>query len=166
MIRKAKTEDLPAVVDIYNQSIPHRISTADLHPLSVDDRKDWWAHHQKPNRPLWVSETDGEIAGWIGFQDFKSRCAYDTAVEISIYLADKHKGKGLSKLLMEHALQEAKAIGLKHIAALVFGHNLPSISLFQKYGFVQWGLLPGIAELDGIRRDLLILGWTSDTKPK
>ena len=42
--------------------------------------------------------------------------------------------------------------------AFIFAHNEPSIRLFSGLGFEKWGYLPEIAELDGIRRDLMILG--------
>jgi phosphinothricin acetyltransferase len=44
----------------------------------------------------------------------------------------------------------------------VFAHNAPSIALFERHGFVRWGLLPGVAELDGVERDLAILGLRLD----
>lgn len=44
------------------------------------------------------------------------------------------------------------------IVAYIFGHNIPSLKLFKSFGFTQWGLLPQVAELDGIKRDLVILG--------
>lgn len=42
--------------------------------------------------------------------------------------------------------------------AFIFGHNVPSIKLFEKFGFTEWGVFPGIAEMDGKRYDLNILG--------
>ena len=42
--------------------------------------------------------------------------------------------------------------------AFIFGHNTPSLTLFAAAGFQRWGLLPQVAELDGVDRDLVILG--------
>lgn len=39
----------------------------------------------------------------------------------------------------------------------MFGHNDPSLGLLKKFGFKEWGMLPGVAELDGIERDLVIV---------
>jgi len=41
---------------------------------------------------------------------------------------------------------------------LIFAHNEPSLRLFDRLGFERWGLLPRIARLDGIERDLAIVG--------
>ena len=40
----------------------------------------------------------------------------------------------------------------------IFGHNEPSLNLFYRLGFVKWGHLPEVANMDGLMRDLLILG--------
>ncbi|MDP4105019.1 MAG: N-acetyltransferase, partial [Bacillota bacterium] len=54
-----------------------------------------------------------------------------------------------------------KACPMLHVKTLlgfIFGHNEPSLKLFSKFGFVKWAHLPKVAELDGIERDLIILG--------
>lgn len=40
----------------------------------------------------------------------------------------------------------------------IFGHNASSMKLFQHFGFAEWANLPQVALLDGVRRDLIILG--------
>jgi len=44
------------------------------------------------------------------------------------------------------------------LLGFIFGHNAPSLGLFAKYGFSTWAHLPKVANLDGIERDLIILG--------
>ncbi|MBC6424650.1 MAG: N-acetyltransferase [Hormoscilla sp. SP5CHS1] len=83
-IRDASAADLPRIVEIYNYAIPGRLATADLEPVSVEDRMAWYSDHSPTTRPLWVI---GNIAGWLSFQSFFSgRAAYDATAEISIYL--------------------------------------------------------------------------------
>ena len=55
-------------------------------------------------------------------------------------------------------LRDAPALGIRTLLAFVFGHNAPSITLFERCGFMSWGLLPRVAEIDGVERDLAILG--------
>ena len=59
---------------------------------------------------------------------------------------------------MEHALARAASLGLTTFLAFVFAHNGPSVALCRKFGFATWGHLPRVAILDGVERDLLILG--------
>src|SRR5206468_4195279 len=101
-------------------------------------------------RPLWVNEMNGKITGWASLTDFKKRCAYDHTAEISIYIHENARGKGLGSGFLDYALQQAPYLGVKILIGVIFSHNHPSISLFKKKGFERWGLLPGVTELDGI----------------
>ena len=65
-IRLAVASDLPAIVSIYNASIPGRMATADLEPVTVTEREEWFHGFDPEHRPLWVYEQDGAIAGWMG----------------------------------------------------------------------------------------------------
>ena len=57
-IRDAARDDLPAIVAIYNASIPGRLATADTEPVTVASREAWFAEHAQGAYPLWVAETD------------------------------------------------------------------------------------------------------------
>ena len=54
ILRPAADADLPAIVEIYNATIPSRMVTADLEPVTVEARLPWLAAHQSPARPIWV----------------------------------------------------------------------------------------------------------------
>jgi phosphinothricin acetyltransferase len=64
---------------------------------------------------------------------------------------------------MEHAIAEAARLGLTTYLGFIFAHNTRSLALFLRFGFQQWGHLPRVAVLDGIERDLLIMGRRVDT---
>ena len=66
--------------------------------------------------------------------------------------------RGHARWLLDHAVQQAPRMGIATLLAFVFAHNAPSISLFTGRGFSAWGRLPLVAELDGVERDLVILG--------
>ena len=55
LIRDATEADLPAIVDIYNQSIPAGWSTADTQPITVADRVEWFRKFDPIKRPIWVA---------------------------------------------------------------------------------------------------------------
>lgn len=154
----ASREDLPAIVDIYNSTVAGRMVTADLEPVTVESRLGWFEEHDPGRRPLWVLRLDGEIAAWMSFQSFYGRAAYDGTAEISIYVGEAHRGAGLGGILVEKALAECPGLGVDNLVGFVFAHNEPSLKLLRKYGFQQWGHLPGVAELDGVKRDLVIVG--------
>ncbi|UKS30242.1 N-acetyltransferase family protein [Paenibacillus sp. HWE-109] len=157
-IRDAHLEDLPEIVRIYNTTVAGRMVTADTEPVTIASREAWFHEHSDDFRPLWVVEKDQAICGWLSFQSFYGRPAYNGTAEISIYVDESYRGYGIGRYLMEKAIEAGPSLGLKTLLGFIFGHNDPSLNLFHKFGFEKWAHLPGIAELDGIERDLLILG--------
>jgi phosphinothricin acetyltransferase len=156
-IRDAEETDLTAIVDIYNQSIPHRLATADTEAISVASRWDWY-HHRQPNRPLWVATEQEQVLGWLSFQNFYGRPAYVHTAEISIYVATKYHHQGIGTKLLQQAIARCPQLQLTTLLGFIFAHNQPSLQLFSSYGFSQWGYLPDIAVLDGVERSLIVLG--------
>ena len=157
-IRDAKTADLPSIVAIYNSAIPGRMATADLQPVSVDSRRAWFKEHSPASRPLWVVADGGEVKGWLSFQSFYGRPAYHATAELSVYVADDARRRGCARMLVEAASRRAPEFGLKTLLGFIFGHNEPSLALFRGFGFEKWAHLPRVAEMDGVERDLLIVG--------
>ncbi|MED1203879.1 GNAT family N-acetyltransferase [Heyndrickxia acidicola] len=157
-VRDAALNDLPVIVDIYNSTIPSRLVTADIEPVTVESRLGWFHEHSPDRRPLWVIECDGLITGWVSFQSFYGRPAYEATAEVSIYFHQNFRGKGMGKFMLEKVMDSCPELKIKNLLAFIFGHNEPSLRLFYRHGFEKWGHLPNVAELDGIERDLLILG--------
>ena len=157
-IRPARVEDLPAIVSIYNASIPGRLATADTEPVTVEQRQDWFRTFDPASRPLWVLEDGGEVRAWLSLKSFYGRPAYHRTVEAAVYVAPEHQRRGYAGRLLAHALEAAPGLGIATVLAFVFAHNDPSVALFMRHGFSGWGRLPRVAELDGLERDLLILG--------
>jgi phosphinothricin acetyltransferase len=158
LIRLASTADLPAIVAIYNATIPTRASTADLEAVSVVSRRPWLARHDPARRPCWVMDESGEIVGWLSLENYKERAAYSITAELSVYVDAGHRRKGHARTLLDHALEQAPGLGLERLLAVVFAHNAASIALFESVGFERWGLLPGVTRLDGKAADIVILG--------
>lgn len=156
--RTALRSDLERVVQTYNATIPARMVTADLEPVSVASREKWFSEHSENFRPLLVVELEGEYAGWMSFNSFYGRPAYNGTAEISIYLEEKFQGKGLGKICLSRALKTCPEIKVHNLLGFIFGHNERSLKLFYSMGFEKWAHLPRVALMDGIERDLIILG--------
>ena len=162
--RNATLNDLPAIVAIYNSTIASREVTADLDPVSVDSRLDWFHQHDVLRRPLWVIERfddvirQHEVLGWMSYSNFYGRPAYGATVELSIYISSNWRGKGIGRYCVQQAIDYAPGIGVHTLLGFIFAHNLASLTLFQKHGFENWGHLPRVANLDGKERDLIIVG--------
>lgn len=103
-------------------------------------------------------ECDGRIAAWLSFSVFIRRAAYSITSELSIYVRQNFQQRGLGARLLGAAIEHAPQLGLTTLLGLIFGHNSPSLRLFERFGFERWGELPRVANLEGVKRDVVILG--------
>lgn len=166
VIELARPDDLPRIVEIYNSTIQSFRVTADLEPVSVESRREWFAMHRtagddphgNPNRPLWVVRRDQAVIGWLSFSDIHERAAYARTAELSLYVAEESRGRGVGGRLLDKAIAEAPSLGCARLLALIFGHNDESLALFRSRGFQRWGFYPEVAELNGVERDLVVMG--------
>jgi len=165
--RPATLNDLPAIVAIYNSTVASREVTADTEPVTVASRLAWFHEHTPERRPLWVIELDDDVSdpaseapivGWISYSNFYGRPAYAGTAEVSIYIEESWRGKGVGRYALAEAIAFAPSIRVHTLLGFIFGHNLPSLALFGKFGFGTWANLPRVANLDGVERDLIILG--------
>lgn len=156
--RLAARGDLARIVEIYNATVPSRQVTADTEPVSVESREKWFDDHVPAFRPLWVVEVDGQVAAWLSFSSFYGRPAYSKTAELSVYVHASFRNHGLGSYLLAQAIAYAPSIKVDTLLGFIFGHNEPSLRLFEKSGFAKWGELPKVASLDGVERDLVIVG--------
>lgn len=158
-IRDAVEADLPAIVEIYNQSIAGGWSTADTRPITVAERVEWFRKHDPWRRPLWVAELDGQIIAWVGLSSFYAgRPAYDATAEISLYVATAYHGRGLGAFLKKRMIDRCPELGVTTLLSMHFDHNEATRKLNERLGFQQMGHLTEIAIVDGVKRGLIISG--------
>jgi len=158
VFRTALQSDLEAIVQTYNSTVASRMVTADLEPVSIESKQQWFDEHNTSTRPLWIVEAEGQYVGWMSFQNFYGRPAYSGTAEISIYLSEKARGKGIGKICLQKAIDAAPSLKINSLLGFIFGHNEPSLKLFYSFGFEQWANLPKVALMDNYERDLIILG--------
>lgn len=156
--RLARFDDLPEIVSIYNSTIPSREVTADTEQVTVESRHAWFAEHTADRRPLWVAEQDGQVIGWLSYSNFYGRPAYSGTAELSIYIHENVRGRGLGRYFLAEAIRFAPEIEVHTLLGFIFGHNLASLKLFEKFNFERWAHMPRVATLDGVEHDLVILG--------
>jgi L-amino acid N-acyltransferase YncA len=158
IIRDAVEADLPTIVEIYNATVPTRMVTAELEPTTVEARLPWFREHSAEHYPCWVAESGGRVIAWLDFKRFQSRSAYRGTAEISVYVDEEFRRRGVGLRLLEQAIARAPSLDITALVGLIFGHNEPSLKLFQTLGFERWGFFPGVAKLDGVERDLVVMG--------
>ena len=115
-ILRASIEHLEAITDIYNQAVLTTTATFDTEPISLDEQRIWFAEHNE-KYPIFVALKHGKVVGWASLSKWSSRCAYSDTAEISIYIKEGFRGKGIGTKLLNRVLDEGKkaGIGLKRI---------------------------------------------------
>jgi L-amino acid N-acyltransferase YncA len=161
--RDATEADLPSIVEIYNYAVATRKCSCDLDPTTVEFRRASFLEHSPNHRPLWVAQdTDHPefgVAGYLGFFHFMNeRPGYFITADLAIYLHPKYQGRGLGTYLINQAIERAPALGVETLTATIFQSNDSSVALFKKMGFQQWGFMPRVARLEGVEKDLVLVG--------
>ena len=109
-------------------------------PVSVEERREWFTLHTPDRRPIWVAEgDDGTVIGWVSLQEFYGRPVYHATAEISVYVAQAHRNRGVARRLLEEAILGCPSLGVRNIVGLVYTHNERSVRLFCRDGFSALG---------------------------
>lgn len=160
--RPAEPQDLPAIVAIYNSAVQARSSTCDLEPISVESRKVWFDTADPARHPIWVGheiDDPSTVTGYLSFEPFlNGRRGYDPTLDLAVYLHPDHRGRGQGGYLLGEAIVHAPRLGARVLATTIFASNEPSIRMFRSHGFREWGRLPGVADLDGVVHDVVVVG--------
>ncbi len=159
LYRNATLQDLSKIVKIYNSTVASRMVTADTEPVSAESKVNWFNEHSPDKKPLlMIEDNNNNVLGWVSFQSFHQRPAYNATVEISIYLDPLFRGKGVGQRVLQYCIETSPNFGIKTLLSFIFAQNEPSLKLFRHFGFEEWATFPNVAILDGVERSLKILG--------
>lgn len=149
IILPAKQNDLAAIVAVYNQAIATKIATADTVPVTAENKQLWFDEHSDEKYPLLVAEYNEDVVGWISLSAYrKGRQALQHTAEVSYYIHQNYLQQSIGSKLMEAIMIKAKDLGYKNLIAIIIDANTASVALLKKFGFQQWGLMPGIIEME------------------
>ena len=136
-IRNARADDLSPLLEIYNHYVVHTHITFDVDPQTLDERRVWLSGFSDSGRHrLLVAESDDRVIGYASSGRFRTKPAYDSSVETTIYLATDATGAGIGKALYGRLLEilEAEA-GVHRAYGGVAVPNEASIALHEALGF-------------------------------
>jgi phosphinothricin acetyltransferase len=144
-IRAASIEDLPRVTEIYNHYIVHTAITFDLVPYTVEQRGEWFAQFSDSGRHrLLVAERDGDVIGYAASHQFRTKAAYDTTVETTIYLAPTATGNGAGAALYTALFEALRDEDIHTVIAGITLPNEASEALHARFGFERAGLMHAV----------------------
>ena len=140
VIRNATSNDLPAITAIYNEAIKKTVATFDTEPKTPDEQKRWFMEHGQKN-PIVIAEQDGVILGWAALSKWSDRCAYANAAEISLYVKEEQRGRGIGRKLLKYILDKGQKAGLHTVLARIAEGNAISVHLHEAMGFKHIGVM-------------------------
>ena len=160
-IRFAALEDLGAITQIYNEAVINSVAAFDTEPKTLDEQKSWFVNHGSRS-PVLVAELDDLIVGWTSLSKWSDRCAYSNTAEISIYVRQEYRGKGIGKKLINAILREGKKVRLHVVIARIVEGNDISMQLHQSVGFKYIGTMKEVGRKFGKFLNVHLLQCTYD----
>ncbi len=136
-IRYATENDLPQILEIYNEIIANTTAVYYYEPHTLEMRRQWFEERRQQGFPIFVADEDGTILGMSTIGHFRNFAAYKFTVENTIHVAAHARGKGVANLLMPPLIEAAKELKLHAIVAGIDADNEISIALHKKFGFVE-----------------------------
>jgi L-amino acid N-acyltransferase len=133
-IRLADRSDASGILAIYNHYVSNSTALFDLVPRTLEEQEEWIEQHSG-GHPAVVAELAGDIVGFGSLSRYRSRPAYATTVEDSVYLLDGHQGRGIGRLILSELVRLAETHGFHAIIARITGENDASIKLHARCGF-------------------------------
>jgi phosphinothricin acetyltransferase len=145
-IRPATEDDLPALTGIYNYYVVNTPITFDLRQFTVEERRDWFAEHSAGGRHRLIVADDGSgrAVGYASTSRYRTKAAYDTTVESSVYCRVDVVRRGIGTALYQSLFELLKNEDINRIVAGVTLPNPASVALHERCGFRPVGTLSSV----------------------
>ena len=151
-IEPMRPEHWPSVEDIYRQGIATKNATFEI------DSPGWDAWDGKHHRHSRLVARDGqEILGWAALTSVSTRRVYEGVAEVSVYVAEAARGRGVGKALLQALIEQSEQNGIWTLQAGIFPENTASIALHKSLGFREVGRREKLGQLQGKWRDVILL---------
>jgi L-amino acid N-acyltransferase YncA len=164
-IRDACNDDLPAILEIYNDAILTTTAVYSEKPHTLEMRQQWYNERIENNFPVFVAEEDGDIVGFSSFGHFRAWPCYRYTVEISVYVKAASRGRGVGKLLIRRLIDRAREMNMHTVIAGINSDNEVSLKLHRGLGFVEVAHFKEVGYKFGHWLDLKFLELLLDNKP-
>jgi len=157
LIRPAERRDAEAIAAIYNHAVETSVATMDLRSRTLEEQEAW-IEERSGALPALVAVIDGRVMGFAGVSPHRSRPAYRSSVEDSIYLDPDAQGRGVGKALLTALLEATGEAGYHAVfARCVAGGADASIALHKKLGFFEVGVEREVGRKFGRWHDVVVL---------
>jgi L-amino acid N-acyltransferase len=155
-IRLVEPGDAEAIRDIYNREVIESTVTFDLVPRTAAEQHAWIAAHSG-GHPALVAHAGGEVIGFASVSPYRSRPAYATTVEDSVYVRRDRQGQGVGAALLGALVVRTREHGFHSIIARIVGGHASSIALHRRCGFEEVGVERQVGRKFGQWLDVVLM---------
>ena len=139
-VRRATEEDLPGILEIYNDAVVTTTATYDYEPRSLEHRRQWFVERERDDYAVFVAvDEEQRVVGWSALNPYHARMGYRFTAENSVYVAASRRGQGIGRKLLGPLVAAAEKRGLRAIIAAIDADNEASIRLHASFGFEKVG---------------------------
>jgi L-amino acid N-acyltransferase YncA len=136
-IRLAGEDDLADILRIYNQAIEKTTAVFEYRPHTIEMRRAWFRAKQAASLPVLVAAEPGPVQGFASYGPFRAWPAYKYSVELSVYVDEAARGRGIGSALVQSVLTHARDRDLHVVMAGITSDNAVSLRLHEKLGFSE-----------------------------
>lgn len=140
VLREAVLQDLPSILEIYNEAVLNSTASFDLEEQTLEERSEWF-HHHGDKYPLIVAELDSKVVGYACLSSFQAKPGYNYSTELSVYIDVNYRGREIGSALMSDILKRAATLGYHTVISLLSGDNEASKKLHEKFKFTYVGVV-------------------------
>jgi phosphinothricin acetyltransferase len=155
-IRLVERGDAEAIRDIYNREVLESTVTFDLVPRTAAEQQAWIDAHSG-GHPALVALAAGEVIGFASVSPYRSRPAYATTVEDSVYVRRDRQGQGVGAALLGALVARTRDHGFHSIIARIVGGHASSIALHRRCGFEEVGVEREVGRKFGQWLDVVLM---------
>jgi phosphinothricin acetyltransferase len=155
-IRPGEHADLPQVTALYDHYIRHTPTTFDIDPWTAAQREEWFTHYAPSGRHRFLVAVDGDrVLGYATTSPFRTKQAYETSVETSVYLLPDEGGRGLGSALYAALFDAVAEEDIHRAYAGITTGNPASEALHTRFGFRPVGVFEQVGRKLGRYWDVL-----------
>jgi L-amino acid N-acyltransferase YncA len=156
-IRPAVENDLADILRIYNQAIEKTTAVFEYRAHTLDMRREWFRVKQAASLPVLAAVESGAVVGFASYGPFRAWPAYKYTVELSVYVDERERGRGIGTTLVRAILEQARSQELHVVIAGITSDNVVSLRLHEKLGFVEVAHIREVGHKFGRWLDLKLL---------
>ncbi len=145
-------ENYPEVARIYGEGLLTGTATFET---TIPNWEKWDAGHLSFGRILAVEKD--RYLGWASLSSVSSRCVYGGVAEVSVYVSDSARGKGVGEFLLKKLIEISEENNIWTLQSGIFRDNVASRELHIKCGFREVGYKEKVGQLHGVWKDNVLL---------